>query len=133
MTKWQDAINFDVLSGVLLTMARKEVLSLCFEPLPSAYLQPPTVIGRILLHERRGCLGASTPVLADNDSSVVHSGSILSSCQPILMKSFFSLGHSSPTWKQNTAALAVIVETIVAGGNRAAAVVLVARFCARDG
>ena len=60
------------------TTAREEImLSRCSEPLLSAVVCTPTVVGCISLHERRGRSGASIPVPADDDSNAVRSGSII--------------------------------------------------------
>ena len=95
MTILQDAANFEVLSGISAKIVSKEVLSPCYELLLSACLQPSTVDGCISLQERRGCSGTSTPVPADDDSSVVRVGSNLPltlffapTCTLIKQKSF---------------------------------------------
>ena len=73
---------------------QKEVRSPCSEPLPSACLRSPTVVGCISLHEIRGGSDASTFVPANDDSSVVHLGSILP--KPLSSPSANTLGKISP-------------------------------------
>ena len=70
--------NFEVCSSGFtpITIWRK-MLPPCSK-LPLSYLQPPTVVRRISLHERRGCPGASTPLPAGDDWSFVRSD--FSSC-----------------------------------------------------
>ena len=45
--------------------------------LSSTCVQPPIVVRYISMLERHSCPGASTPVQANGDSSIFHSGSIL--------------------------------------------------------
>ena len=49
----KEAARFDLLSGVLPKIARREEPFSCSEPLPSVFLQVPTAVGCISLHETR--------------------------------------------------------------------------------
>ena len=117
------------------------------KPRTSAYLAMSTAVGRISLHERRGCSGASKPVPAGDDSSLLRSAFIspLIFCSSNACVSGISLTcpgnllQAPPCpclvspWEHNTAAVVVIMQTIITGENRTPAASVAARFPALAG
>ena len=98
--------------------------------LPSACEQSSAVVCCILQFKRRCYPGASGPLPAHRDLSALHSGYILSSnLSSMQTRNLSSAGGCTvlslplPPWKQSMAAVAAIVQTVVAGAHRTATVV----------